>query len=518
MKNYIFLIGALLLTMGACDVNYQSNPNDPEVAPTYTIFNDAVKEMIDDTHDEWFTGRFTLPTMQYWAQTEYTEEDRYQYRESMRETWEDLYINLENFRQIIDLNTDEATAPGVSAYGANVNQIAACRIMMAWTFNLMADTWGDIPYWSLSTEDADFEALNVSGDFLKPKYAPQSKIYPDLLKQLQEAADMIDVTQAAFTSGDPIYGGDAAKWKMFANSLRLRIAVKILDVYPAASSDITAAISSGVFTSNSDNAVLVYESNQTNGSPFQNAFKDRRDFAVANSFIDLLDGTKGGFGSDPRLSEYAEVNQFGNYVGIPYGILNEQSAAFKWESLPAVSITGWDPNADGGKGAHFFTNGTQTLMDYAEVEFLLSEVNGWSQAEYEAGVTASMEDWGVAAADITSFVGALPAASEENVLTQKYIALYMQSHTAWAEYRRTGYPKTLIAPNTDYSVDVVTDAEGTVQSFDYNFTPLVEISDISYRMEYPGQESTLNGENYQAAVSLLSNGNMITSKLWWDVN
>ncbi|PKQ64600.1 hypothetical protein BZG01_14575 [Labilibaculum manganireducens] len=518
MKKNILLILGVLLIMSACDVAYEGNPNAPEVPPTYSIFNDAVKEMIDDTHDEWFQGRFTLPTMQYWAQTEYTEEDRYQYRESMRETWEQLYINVENFRQIIQLNTDEKTAGSMSAYGANVNQIAACRIMIAWSFNLMADTWGDIPYWSYSTEDADFQALLVNDDVLKPVYAAQSKIYPDLLKQLSEAVAMIDVNAPVFTTGDPLYNGDAEKWKKFANSLRLRIAVKIESVYPAASTHITEAISSGVFESNDDNAVLVYEGNEANGSSFQIAFASRRDFAVSHSFINLLDGTVGSFGIDPRISEYAEPNQFGNYVGIPYGVPNATSVAFKWESLPASSITGWDPNASGGIGAHSYSDGVQALMSYSEVEFLKSEVNGWSQTEYVKGVEASMEEWGVNATDISTFVGTLPASSEENVLTQKYIALYMQAHTAWAEYRRTGYPTTLVAAGDSYSVDVVTDAVGTVQTFNYTFTPLISVTDIPYRMEYPNQESTLNGDNYKVAVSNLTDGNTIKSRLWWDVN
>ncbi|MPQ46258.1 SusD/RagB family nutrient-binding outer membrane lipoprotein [Marinifilum sp. N1E240] len=514
MKNNIFLMLVLLLFVGsACDTNYRGNPNEPEVAPTYSIFNAAVKEMMDDTHDEWFLGRFTNGTMQYWAQTEYTEEDRYQYRESMRENFGDFFYNLENLRQVILLNEDPATANEMSAYGANVNQVATARIMMAWAFNLMADTWGDVPYWSYSTVNESFQALMINDDVLKPAYAAQSDIYPDLLKQLEEAADMIDESADAWTIGDPIYNGDAALWKKFANSLRLRIAVKIEAVYPGATAHITDAIADGVFTSNADNAFITYENNEANGSPFQVAFASRSDFAVSNSFMNLLDGTSGGFGTDPRISKYAQPNQFGNYVGVPNGVENATSVAFKWESLPGVSIIGLD-----NTGAHGYTAATQALMSYAEVEFLKSEVNGWSQTEYEAGVAASMEEWGVDAADVTAFVGALPAASEENVMTQKYVALYMQAHTAWADYRRTGFPTTLTMPNDAYTMNVVTDDAGTVTTFNYTFEPIPTVTDLPFRMEYPNNEFTLNEVNYKAAVALLSDGNEITSKLWWDVN
>jgi len=514
MKKNIFLLLGLIVFIGACDVSYEGNPNAPEIAPTFSIFNDAVKEMVDDTRDDWFHGRFTVATMQYWAQTEYTEEDRYQYRESMRETWEDLFINLENFKQVIELNTDESTAGEMSKYGANVNQIAASRIMIAWSFNIMADTWGDIPYWSYSTEDADFEGLRIGEDMLKPKYAPQSKIYPDLLKQLKEASDMIDLSKPVFTTGDAIYGGDAASWKKFANSLRLRIATKIKAVHPDATTHISGAIADGVFTSNDDNAVLTYEANQTNASPMQAAFETRFDFAVSNSFMEVLTGAAGVFGADPRVSVYAQENQFGDYVGVPNGVENSTSVAFKWESLPAVSIIGKTASTPTN-----WTAGTEVLMSFAEVSFLECEANNWAQADYETAVTASMEQWGVPSADITTFVGSLPAASMANVMNQKYVALYMDGHTAWTEYRRTGYPNTLTMPGDSYTMNVDTDGEGTITTFNYTFESLIDdVTDIPFRMEYPGQESTLNGENYKVAVAALSNGNKLTSKLWWDVN
>lgn len=503
----------MLLGFGACDLNYEDNPNEAAVPPTFSIFNDAVKEMVDDSRDEWFHGRFTLGTMQYWAQTEYTEEDRYQYRESMRETWEDFYINLENFRKVIQFNEDENLKVEMSKYGSNANQIAAARIMMAWSFNFMADSWGDIPYWSYSTEDADFQALDMDNEVFAPVYAPQSKIYPDLLKQLSEAADMLETSEIVFSSGDPIYGGDAAMWKKFANSLRLRIATKILGVYPAAQAHIDDAIADGVFTSNDDNAVLAFEANQTNGSPMMVAFETRNDFAVTSCFVELLDGSRGSYGADPRLEKYAQPNQFGNYVGVPNGVSNNTSVAFKWESLP-----GYDIIATDGSGT-IWQVGVESLMTYAEVAFLLSENNAWDQTQYENGVKASMDQWGVAAADRDAFVAALPAASAENVMTQKYVALYMDGNTAWCNYRRTGYPTTLNLPGSSYSMNVVTDGEGTVETFNYTFEPINSaVTDIPYRMEYPSQESTLNAANYKAAVAKLADGDEITSKLWWDVN
>jgi hypothetical protein len=154
-------------------------------------------------------------------------------------------------------------------------------------------------------------------------------------------------------------------------------------------------------------------------------------------------------------------------------------------------------------------------MEYAEVAFILSERDGWAQDEYENGVRASCEKWGVAEADIDDLIAALPAASEETVLTQKYIALYMQGHTAWMEYRRTGFPKTLVPVFTDFSLYVPSSDTWLYKRFE----PLVsQVTDLPYRMRYPQQEQTLNGDNWKVAADKLENGDVIYSKLWWDVD
>ena len=140
---------------------------------------------------------------------------------------------------------------------------------------------------------------------------------------------------------------------------------------------------------------------------------------------------------DPRLPLYAQPNVDGDYVGMFIAESSADAATFIWESLPGAMII--DDPAFG-----------ETLMEYAEVAFILSERNGWDQTTYEAGIEASMAKWGVDQNDINGYIAQVPAAGEETVLTQKYIALYMQGHTAWMEYRRTGFPKTLIPVFTEF--------------------------------------------------------------------
>jgi hypothetical protein len=149
-------------------------------------------------------------------------------------------------------------------------------------------------------------------------------------------------------------------------------------------------------------------------------------------------------------------------------------------------------------------------MDYSETCFLLSEINGWDQAWYEKGIRASMERWGVEDEEIDAYMALVPGASQENVLTQKYIALYMQPFNAWAEYRRTGFPTTFIKPGDVSYVD----EEGA----EHKFAPLVEtLSDLPSRIGYPTDEQLLNPDGYATGLTKLGGKDDMTTKLWWDV-
>jgi hypothetical protein len=471
--------------------------------------------LCQDIRDEWYSGRMVLPWVQYWAQLNYTEEDRYQYREnSNNDTWKTVYTDLMDLQRIVELNTSEATKGDMLQYGATQNQIAAARILKTWVFNLLTDSYGPIPYHSVGTVDPDFQALNATTGVIGPVYASQEKVYRDMIKELKEAAAQIDENKPAFVEGDVLLNGDALLWKKFANSLRLRLAMHMRAKDKAyADQNITEAIAGGLMSSNDDNATVEFESTATNASPMYQAFivSARTDFAVAMPFVDLLKGIKGPFTGkvDPRLFIYAapkgtkvgdvaagnfSVGTVDSYEGQPYGVENHIAAAVKGvtnSSLPFAPIQA--------------TFG-EVFMEYAEVCFLMSEYNNWAQDWYIKGITASMERWGVPASDITSYIAGLPAASQESVLTQKYISLYMQPHEAWTEYRRTGYPKTLIKPNTSY-----TSAAGV----SYSFVPLVvDAKDLPDRIGFSQSEQLLNVEGYKSGKTKLGGDDNMLTKLW----
>ena len=523
MNKFKFIIGAALtglLVFTSCDSGLEgvnANPNEPEIVPSSTIFNRATRRVMDNTRDGWMGGRLIHPWMQYTSQLNYVEEDKYLYRPTTTQGgWNQLYLAANNFKGIIDLIEDPATAQTMAASGNLQNQIAASRVMLVYTFLILTEHFGDVPYYSYGGTNENFQALQLDEGILNPVYAPQSEIYADMLNELSEANDQFVLGENVFNSGDGIYNGNAEMWKKFANSLRLRIANRVKDVLPGAANHMTDAVNDGVFTSNADNAMQHYGASSVQGNPFWASFfvDNRTDFAVNDQFVRLLQGVNGSYGHDPRLAKmvapkgigkadvsagnYTESDDISDYQGMPYGLPEERLSSNSYNIVPISFFSQQIMSAD-----H-----PEMLMEYAEVEFILSEMNGWNQSHYEAGVRASMERWGVTDSEINSFVSSLPAANEENVITQKYVALFMQSQEAWSEYRRTGYPDTdiLLLPG-ETGIEVNGDS--------YVFTPLEDISHIPYRVRYPEGEQSLNSANWSAAADRLSNGDNLTSKLWW---
>lgn len=537
--KYILVAAMTSLVATSCTKDFEeinTNPNSTDNPTSFGLFNYANKAFMDNTRDGFTSGRMTLPWVQYSAQRNYTEEDKYQYRLTVGNSlWTNLYAYAMDYKKIIDLNTDPSTATIQNNYGPNANQIAAARVMLANIFLTLTDSFGDIPYYSYGNKDADFQALNPKN--ITPKFASQAKIYADILKELKEASDMIETNNVVFTNGDALFTdaagtSTAIKLKRFANSLRLRVGVRVKGVIPGAETAIQEAIASGVMQSNDDNVGLTYENTDTNPSPMwiANAGSSilatsaRNDFAINKTFVELLKGNKGPFGkTDPRLFRlaaplyanqnavtglngtpiYQDSNDPNDYAGMPYGVptngIAANQSAIGRSSLFSKYIIRKDY--------------TEMYMEYAEVEFLLSEVNGWSQANYEKGVKASLERWGVSDAQATTYLAGLAPASQETVLTQKYIALFGQPYEAWSDYRRTGYPNTLLLPGQTGTYNSPVSGATT-----YVFQSLIPgLTDLPTRFFYPTQVQTLNTANYQAASQAIG-GDKMNSKLIWDKN
>jgi hypothetical protein len=236
---------------------------------------------------------------QYFSETQYTEVSRYNKPTYNFDTY---YAGpIEDLQNIINYNSDPNTAATAVAFGSNKNQIAIARILKAHYVKFLTDAVGDIPY---------FNALKGNAGIVTAPYDKQQDIYKDLIKELKEAVDQFD--NGATVQGDIIFGGDIAKWKKYANSLRLLVALNMAKADPTTGkAEFNAALShsAGVIASNSDNMVINYPGG-TYPNPFYNYYNitQRFDYAESKTMTDQLSST-----SDPRLSVYGSSAK-----GFPY--------------------------------------------------------------------------------------------------------------------------------------------------------------------------------------------------------
>ncbi len=535
MKTIIKLSLGLFLVFftAGCTKNFDEinkNPNQPSEVTTPTLLTAAEKGLCDDIYDEWWGGRQSMLYSQYWVQRNYPSEDRYAIRQSVNnQYWRLIYHDVMNLIEVIRLNTDPETKAKAAVYGANNNQIACATVLKVWAMQIMADTWGDIPY-----SEAFKGNVDPTVSIPTPKYDKLKDIYASFQTELKDAVDMMDLSASGFTSGDVIFDGDMELWQKFANSLRLRVAMRMshVDNYASANAIVAEVGIAGFMTSNADNAAFKYIGAAPNNSPLYDAWwtSARNDFTVAKPFINILKGVDDTLNGkinpfsgliDPRLQLYSRDRPVGSgkYFGIPYGMNEGQTQAY-WGKKLAPSFYGSAAYSSDYAPVILNAKYAPVYMEYAEVEFMLSELGNWDQTHYLAGIKASIDHWkevcidleGWSADMVTTFnaerdayLAAVPAASKERVMTQKYLAFYNQGYQSWAEYRRTGEPSYLLKPGEQTSVA----SDGSP----IYFLPLITISTIPNRMTYPQQEFTVNGANATAAAASI--GDNMSTKLWW---
>lgn len=465
---------ALALAASACDqglTDLNQNPNAPEDVPASSLLANSIRGSVGQILGANFNMTLTGLWSQQVAKIQYIDEDRYDLRDgTVNFHWQEFYSGSLADLKVVAEKGDAANAP---------NYTAVANIMQSWIFQNMTDVWGDIPY---------SQALQgrASEPVLTPAYDAQEDIYKGMLATLKAANANISVGGNAITDGDLIYRGDMAKWKKFANSLRLRMAMRMSDVKPAeARSEFVAALAAGVFTSNGDNATLNYGANAPSQNPIHVNFQTRFDHVISATMVDTLKSL-----SDPRLGIYATpAPSDGAFRGMRNGLTNDHG--IKFTTLSRLGDYFRAPDAPA------------VLQSYAEVLFLQAEAaaRGWipgNAAElYRAGIQASMQQYGVPTAEINAYL-AQPRVQYsagtglQQIAVQKWIALFMNGPEAYAEWRRTGFPMLAVVPAS------------------------VNGSRIPVRVFYPSSEQSFNKKNLDVAAG--RNGGMtLNDRVWWDV-
>lgn len=521
-------VGLLLLT--SCDKNFDkinTNPDSPEEVPTPYLMTRLQRNLAFEFYGIWRGVRIPGLCSQHWTQRNYTEEDRYTFRVSNDDSmFRNLYIYMQNANSIIELNKNRD--PEVAAYGDNDMQTGTAMLMKLWGLQLATETFGDVPY----TEAYTYK----SGDEM-PKYDTQEDIFKFLERDIKEAVSLLlkakatgkNTSWASPTTGGPscdiIFNGNIDKWIKFGNSLLLRLAIRQSNVNPNWQALATEAINApgGLMASNDDNATFKFTGPgiPTQASIYTGFFVDgRNDFTMSWQLANLMKGendAKKGFTNpvyglkDPRFEVYVgptnvDANRFD---GLPYGLPTSANNAFvKNNTKTLINLKDKEDNSTIVLSTKFWS----TFLDYANVEFILAEINS-SSTNLENALNASMEMWGATnyAAFVTAVVDKFNAADAEGkkeiILTEKYIHNFAHySNEAWSELRRTGYPKSVISPGQVTAV-----IDGT----EYKFNPTVPVTTIATRMKYPISEDTSNKENLKKAINNMGGFDNVGVPLWW---
>lgn len=390
----------------------------------------------------------------------------------------------------------------------------------------VTDTYGPIPYSKVGAANS-----------IRSPYDSQKEIYTKMFEDLDNIIGVLTAHSAqTFNSGaDRVYSGNTAAWGKFANSLKLRMAMRVVYADAAlAKQKAEEAVNSelGVMTAVSDGAFR----RVADHNPWERFMPNWGDARIAADLICYMNGF-----DDPRREVYYGKSTFatesgGNftgiddYVGLRRGI--RQGEFNSWShGYSCMNVTVSD---------------NIRVFPASEVYFLRAEgaLRGWNMGGtakdlYEAGVVASFDERGVSGASsylsnatgtVTNYFdplsgeagqeydysGAISStvtvawdeaagfeANLERIITQKWIAIFPNCMEAWSEYRRTGYPK-LMPVAANLSGGIVSDAEGV------------------RRLPYPINEYRENNESVNSAVSALTQessnkrGDTMATRLWWD--
>jgi hypothetical protein len=420
---------------------------------------------------------------QYFSQTLYTDACRYSLQDV---NWTEMNRSMFDLQNIININSDPATATFAALNGSNNNQIAIARILKAINFSILTDRYGDMPY---------SEALKGTSN---PKYDKQEDIYPDLLKELREAVGQFDNLPPT-VKGDVLFNGNTTRWKQFANSWRLILALRISKANPTlGKTEFNDALNAdgGLLETSADDIVLAYPGTAAEfNNPWYTYGGDQN---VAATIADFLNTT----GDDRR---FAYGNASGTtLVGMPYGLKRDD--AILWTSAnPAHSLILNDKYRATTSTLTILTAG-DVLLARAEAAVPLADGGlAWTNEDYAAlyakGIAESWNHWEQdgAGPNYDNYMArpevdlAQAGSVLEKIGIQRWISFYPNGPQGWSEWRRTGYPQ-LVAPAD-------------------NLNPSQK---IPRRFVYPTSEYGLNPGAVKAAVSLLEGGDSRDSRVWWD--
>jgi len=407
---------------------------------------------------------------------------------------------------------------------------AVALIWKAWLLHQVADYFGPIPYTDAGNGDTAV------------RYESVKDLYYNMFKDLTAAVNVLAATEKAspgsnvFGSGDLIYQGSVAKWIKFANTLHLRLAMRISNIdAQKARMEAEAAVSGPMMETTADDALLVTSVLTGGGNGmcrmqgfYQNVmsasmesvltgYQDPRmqeffsPVSAANitaGFPDELKGNAGGYhglsnGFDPSKSAYFRAfSNFGpryvngNQLITPIDVMHSSET---WFLKAEGAWRGW--NMGGGTAQQFYEKGIGTSI----MQWRGSAITQDSIGRYVSSLNtpASHTDYFYTDGPMTDIPVRFSADAQqqyEQIMTQKWLALFPESQEAWAEYRRTRLPRIY------------------AKKYSINANVNLGAGMIVTRLPYPNDEKSSEPAQVNKAIQLLGGPDLETTPLWWDIH
>lgn len=502
--KHIISIVSIFIAFSSCTENFDTLIKDPVAlsANPDGQLSFVQLSMSGDRYYQWranliYSGGFVQHYSGAWNVTEYggkfKKNDDYAHA-----FWRRAYsLEMKNIVDIIAKTNDIPEK-------ANINAMA--KIVKVMIGQRLTDLYGDVPY--------SEAGVGFSKGIVTPKYDKQQDIYASFFVDLEDSFNQLNANGGT-VPGDLFYNGDILKWKKLANTLRLRLGMRISEIAPAeAEKQVKAAFANGVFESNDDNCILHHADIAFNGD-----LSDYRGNGLAHAFIgndnaDHFSSLLVNFlrnNNDPRLPMLATPKTSSGiiwggaiqpgeelYVGVPSG-------SFQWDVFGGSAATS-------GIQSYFKQNTTPFLhVSYSETQLLLAEaafrtwISGSAADFYRKGVEAGVKQLAVYGATVPSqgnidaFLNSKPLQSGtemKQINTQLWVTYLFNSIEAYSNWRRTGFPilDTITAPDSETAGVVPT------------------------RFYYPNDELQKNETNYLEALNRMGGTNSWLNKVWWDAN
>lgn len=394
-------------------------------------------------------------------------------------TWNTAYRYLRNIREMEQAAT---------SYNHPIYQ-AVANTLKVYIVSILTDSFGDIPF---------SEAMMAEEGINTPKFDTQEEIYKNFIELLESANTIYTTAEKNMDGNDLLYSNNRNLWRKFNNSLLLRTWLRLskrteYDSYNRIKAILDNPTEYPIFESNTDAAFVKI----TGESPYDYAWGRRQDYvnfeAMSEFFVNMLNDLE-----DPRRPLFMRPAT---------RLVNNKPEPIGYKGIPSAhsgdeSQFDFNPSTPNGDLMIYETLGTEiieVLMSYAEVEFIKAEVAlhfgnlQAAQTAYERGVSAAITQWkdGTVPANYFENPKAKFNGTLEQIMNQKYIALFFNDYQQWFEYRRTGYP---LLPKTEYMWH-----DGVMPT----------------RFMYHNDVRRFNPENYKIAAERIGGDNVLT-KVWWE--